>query len=58
MSYRFETHHHGNNDRLGLAAKLAAFLDRQWLAIRTDHCQAAAAMPDRFTKLIQHDKKE
>jgi hypothetical protein len=55
MSYRFETHHHGNNDRLGLAAMLETFANDQSFAAHADPEQAAAAMLDRFTKLDRQE---
>lgn len=55
MSYQFEAHHHGNNDRLGLAAMIETFANDQWFAAHMDNEQAASAMLDRFTKLVRQE---
>jgi hypothetical protein len=55
MSYRFEVNHHGSDDRLRLAAMLEAFANDQWHAAHMDAEQAAAAMLDRFARLVRQE---
>lgn len=55
MSYRFDVHHHGNSDRLGLAAMLREYANDQWIADHYTNEQAAAAVLDRFSRLVQQE---
>lgn len=55
MSYQFKVEHHGQSDRLGLAAELQAFADQEWTAEHMTPEQAAHAILDRFTRVVRQE---
>ncbi len=55
MSYQYHVDHHGDRDRLGLAAELQAFADQEWTAEHMTPEQAAAAVMDRFVRVVRQE---
>jgi len=51
----FTTIHHGDFDKLGLAAELERFANDQWLGAHYTKEQAVSAIMDRFRRLIDQE---
>jgi hypothetical protein len=51
----FTTIHHGERDKLGLAAELERFANDQWLGAHYSQEQALSAIMDRFRRLIDQE---
>jgi hypothetical protein len=51
----FTTIHHGDSDKLGLAAELERFANDQWLGAHYTQEQAVSAIMDRFRRLIDQE---
>jgi hypothetical protein len=51
----FTTIHHGDCDKLGLAAELERFANDQWLGAHYTKEQAVSAIMDRFRRLIDQE---
>ena len=53
MRFQFEVRHHGNADKLGLAAMLHEFADDEWLPVHMTAEQATHAVLDRFSRIVR-----
>ncbi|MEM1228060.1 MAG: hypothetical protein AAGJ40_20410 [Planctomycetota bacterium] len=53
--YKFEARHHGDHDRLGLAAMLEAYANDQWVAEHLSAEETARVILDRFGRLVAQE---
>ncbi len=55
MGFFFQTIHHGEIDKLGLASELERFANDQWVGVHYSNEDAVANVFDRFRKLIDQE---
>ena len=55
MGFFFQTIHHGETDKLGLASELERFANDQWIGAHYSGEDAVATVFDRFRKLIEQE---
>ena len=55
MGFFFQTIHHGEMDKLGLASELERFANDQWVGAHYSEEDAVATVMDRFRKMIEQE---
>jgi predicted DNA-binding transcriptional regulator len=55
MAFWFQTIHHGEQDRLGLASELERFANDQWIGAHYSDDDAANLVMERFRKHLQQE---
>ncbi|MCY2976784.1 MAG: hypothetical protein NTW52_19175 [Planctomycetota bacterium] len=55
MGFFFQTIHHGEMDKLGLASELERFANDQWVGTHYSDADAAATVMDRFRKMVDRN---
>ena len=57
MGLWFQTIHHGETDKLGLASELERFANDQWIGAHYTNENAIATVMDRFRRMIDQELK-
>ncbi len=57
MGLWFQTVHHGEVDKLGLASELERFANDQWIGAHYTNENAIATVMDRFRRMIDQELK-
>ena len=55
MSFWFQTIHHGEVDKFGLASELERFANDQWVGEHYTFEQASSLVMERFKKMIEQE---
>ena len=55
MGLWFQTVHHGEVDKLGLASELERFANDQWIGAHYSNDDAIATVMDRFRRMIEQE---
>ena len=57
LSFWFQTIHHGEVDKLGLASELERFANDQWIGAHYSNEDAIATVMDRFRRMIEQESR-